>query len=466
MRLLPKTLLWGLSLLGGLFSADRAVAQSSAPAALPDTATVWTTTDTSRDAFTQIVWPAVPEALKDAVLRGRGLVRQTWVISPSLDPSIAGLGPTYNRPACTTCHPRNGRGQPPASRDAAMHSMLVRLSIPGRDAHGGPLPEPHYGDQLNEFGVPGVPGEGEALLAWREHIEVLPDGTRVALRRPQIRWRGLAYGPMHPQVMTSLRVAPPLMGLGLLEAVPEATLREIAAQQRASRQGVRGELNQVWDATQGKTVVGRFGWKANQPTVRQQIAGALAGDMGITTSLFARPNCPAVQTQCAARKEIHPELDDASLDAMTRYHLALAVPAPRQQPVGDVRQGEQLFARAGCAQCHRPTLETGEQAPWPAMARQIIHPYTDLLLHDMGAALADGRPDFRATGRQWRTPPLWGLGLIGSVNAHTTLLHDGRARNLLEAILWHGGEARRAKAAVRAMSTQEREALLAFLRAL
>lgn len=424
------------------------------------------TDDISRDAFQQIAWPMVPEAQRASVARGRSLVRQTWVIPPSLDPDIAGLGPTYNRPSCLSCHPRNGRGEPPASAAEPMRSMLVRLSVPGRAADGGPLPEPVYGDQLNEFGVPGVPGEGEAVIEWEHHTVTLADGTPVDLRRPRLRFTRLAHGPMSAGVLTSARVATPLFGVGLLEAVPEADIRAIAREQKQAGRGIAGTPNLVWDVARNRAVIGRFGHKANQPTVRQQIAAALAGDMGITSSLFPQPNCPPAQTACAAARDTHPELADDALDAMTRYHHALAVPRPRRQDAPEVVRGRMLFARAGCDSCHRPALRTASFPEFPALENRTIHPYTDLLLHDMGPELADGRPDFRAGTQHWRTAPLWGLGLLATVNEHHTLLHDGRARNALEAILWHGGEARAAREAVRRMSREERDALIAFLHAL
>ncbi|MDR1647911.1 MAG: c-type cytochrome [Zoogloeaceae bacterium] len=424
---------------------------------------VFSTADASRDAFSRVIWQKIPENLWDKVRSGRSLVRQTWVISPSLEPRIAGLGPTYNRPACISCHPGNGRGEPPETRDEPMRSMLVRLSIPGKDAHGGPLPEPVYGDQLNEFGIPGVPGEGEAFLLWETRRERLSDGETVELRWPKIDFRHLAFGPLHEKTMTSARIAPPIFGLGLLEAVPEADILALAKAQKAAGAGVAGKPNRVWDAARKRHVLGRFGLKANQPTVRQQIAGALAGDMGITTELSPAPNCPPAQSACAALNEKHPELSARDLDDMTLYHYALAVPEPRRQEEPLVRQGRALFAAAGCASCHQPELKTGAFPDFPLLSGQTIHPYTDLLLHDMGPGLADNRPDFKASGQEWRTPPLWGLGLVTTVNGHTTLLHDGRARNILEAILWHDGEGAQAKEAVRRMSAPEREALLEFL---
>lgn len=223
----------------------------------------------------------------------------------------------------------------------------------------------------------------------------------------------------------------------------------------------------MFDRETGRSVLGRFGWKANQPTVRQQIAAALAGDMGITTVLFPQPDCPLVQNACAAVEAVHPEVSVESLDAMTRYHFALGVPARRAADSPEVRHGEQVFIEAGCAACHVPTLRTGPFSAFPALADQIIHPYTDLLLHDMGEGLTDGRPDHAAGPRHWRTAPLWGIGLAETVgDGKAVYLHDGRARSLLEAILWHGGEAAASREAVRAMPKSKRESLLSFLRSL
>jgi CxxC motif-containing protein (DUF1111 family) len=228
-------------------------------------------------------------------------------------------------------------------------------------------------------------------------------------------------------------------------------------------------MNRVFDPKANKVVLGRFGWKSNQPSTRQQLVGALAGDMGITSTVKPRPNCPPAQKACAAwsrHNERHPEISDADLEAMTLYHYALAIPAPRNTSAPKVMQGKKLFEVAGCASCHLPDLQTGTFDPFPALSNRTIHPYTDLLLHDMGEELADHRPDYLADGRQWRTPPLWGIGLVTAVNGTLHLMHDGRARTFLEAILWHGGEGEYSRNAVRQMNAADREALLLFLEAL
>jgi CxxC motif-containing protein (DUF1111 family) len=346
-----------------------------------------------------------------------------------------------------------------------MLSMLVRLSIPGQDEHGGPKPHPVYGGQLNDEGIPGVAAEGRAAIRWRDlPPQTLPGGEKVVLRQPLVSFENMAYG-RPGKMLYSLRVGQPVYGLGLLEAVPEATVLALAAESKAD--DVKGSVNRVWDAAAQRTTLGRFGFKANMPNLRQQSAGAMLGDLGMTSSLFPEENCMPAQKACrTAPSGGHPELSDADLDAVEFYLANLAAPPRRHTEDAQVRQGEQFFAEAGCTACHRPLLRTGPSQRFPLTANQQISPYTDLLVHDMGQGLADSRPDYQATGRQWRTPPLWGIGLVPLINEHSQYLHDGRARNLQEAVLWHGGEAQRSRQRYAAASKEKREALLAFLQAL
>jgi CxxC motif-containing protein (DUF1111 family) len=344
--------------------------------------------------------------------------------------------------------------------------MLVRISVPGRDAHGGPLPHPVYGDQIQDRAIPGVAAEAVVELAWDEIAGRYADGEPYRLRRPRITFLAPDYGPLGKDLLISPRVAQAMIGLGLLEAVPEAAVLALADADDANRDGISGRPNRVWDSEAGKTAFGRFGWKANQPSLRQQSAGAAAGDIGITTALAPHDACTAQQSACRAAPDGGaPEMSDAFLDKLVLYSRTLAV--PHRRDVGDpsVLRGEVLFGEIGCAACHTPTLRTGGHE-LPALADQTIHPFTDLLLHDMGEGLADGRADFEADGREWRTAPLWGLGLIHSVNGHELLLHDGRARGFAEAILWHGGEGEAAREKFRALPKSDREALIAFLRSL
>jgi CxxC motif-containing protein (DUF1111 family) len=408
---------------------------------------------------------------------GKAQFNEAWVVAP--DPSgVWGLGPTFNEDRCAHCHENNGGAAAPADHGAAERGMLVRLSIPGTTREGAPLPHPVYGDQLQNRGIQDrVPAEGQVQFTYRERTVAYADGETIALRKPQVQFVDLAFGALGADVMTSPRIAPAMVGMGLLEAVPEATILRIAAEQQ--KRGVSGRPNRVWDMENETLVLGRFGWKANQPNLRQQIAGAFHGDIGATTYMFPEENCPAAQTACldvpSASKcggqggctgnQYRPEVVPSRLTNITLYLQGLAVPARRN--VGDAafKRGEALFDQANCSACHVPELQTG-QAALAAASNQVIRAYTDLLLHDMGEELADNRPDFLADGREWRTAPLWGIGLLRTVNGHGDLLHDGRARNVAEAILWHGGEAQAAREAFRNMPKADREALVKFVESL
>jgi CxxC motif-containing protein (DUF1111 family) len=393
---------------------------------------------------------------------GREAFDQRWVVAPQLG-GPWGLGPTSNGNKCTACHENNGRGHAPEKSGQALRSLLVRLSVAGENEYGGPQPHPDYGDQLNDIGVPDqVPNEGRAAINYTELEVAFADGEKITLRAPRIEFEQLKFGPLAPGTLTSARLAPPLIGLGLLEAIPEETLLAIAKQQAAL--GISGRPNYVWDVLASKEVIGRFGLKANQPSIRQQVAAAFHGDLGVTSEYFPAENCPAVQKDCRVLPPGgFPELSARNIDAIQFYLRALAVPARRNLDDPGVQRGEQLFAQAQCAACHVPQLKTGAYPALPIAANQVIRPYTDLLLHDMGEELADHRPDFKADGREWRTAPLWGLGLSAQVNGNASLLHDGRARNVAEAILWHGGEAAAASTAFRAMPKEDRRALIRFV---
>ena len=415
----------------------------------------------SPEAFAQPM-AGLSDGEREQFFRGRTLARQSWVVAPSRDDQVDGLGPLYNRLACISCHPHNGRGRPPESADERMLSMLVRLSVPGIDAHGGPKPHPAYGGQFNEEGIPGVPGEGRVVLRWREtRTMTLPGGEKVSLRQPTLEFRDPAYGPI-TGVLTSPRVGEQMVGMGYLDAIAEETLAAMAREKKPD--GVKGRVNRVWNPETGRMEAGRFGYKANMPTLRAQSAGAFNGDIGITSALFPEENCTAAQTACRqAPNGGSPELSAEQLDDVEFYLAQLEVPARRSADDPTVMRGEAKFAEIGCTACHRPQLQTGEQARFPRLARQTIRPYTDLLIHDMGEGLSDHRPDYAAGGRDWRTPPLWGIGLTAAVSESTRYLHDGRARSLTEAILWHGGEARRARDRFARLNAEQRKALIAFL---
>ena len=398
---------------------------------------------------------------------GQRLFNIAFVKAPSPVPGLAGLGPTFNRPSCGACHTKDGRGQPPAGPDDALMQMVVRLGVsnPRRGAFGAP--DPNYGFQLNVRAIEGVPAEGQAEIAWEDVEGRYADGEAYRLRRPRVGFRKLAFGPLGRETAYSLRVAPQLVGMGLLEAVPERTVRGWAEANRARPDGVRG-------AVRGETLhgrpfgkIGRFGWRAEQETVLTQIAAALINDMGLTTRLHPAKNCPPVQAACrAADPGPRPNVSAQALRTMMFYISTLAVPERRDAGKLDVLRGEKAFLSIGCAACHRMTARTGTHPTIPTLSDQTIHPFTDLLLHDMGDGLADGLHEGDVSGRMWRTAPLWGIGLVPLVNGHENYLHDGRARGLAEAILWHGGEAEMAKDRFRALPKPDREALIAFLRSL
>ncbi|MEZ5774804.1 MAG: di-heme oxidoredictase family protein [Hyphomicrobiaceae bacterium] len=413
---------------------------------------------------------------------GNAIFRKFWVSSPSSTKASDGLGPLYNARSCQGCHLKDGRGHPPSGPEEAV-SMFLRLSIaPETDKQRALLaehrinvvPDPVYGGQLQSFAVQGHAVEGRMLIAYEEVPAALADGTIVSLRRPTYSVGDPGYGPLHEGVMLSPRVAPQMIGLGLLEAIPDADLLANADPDDADGDGISGRVNLVWSIADLTAKPGRFGWKAGNPTVAQQAADAFAGDIGIGSSMVphAAGDCTDNQPLCLSapngsikgKPEI--EIGDDLLALVAFYSRNLAVPPRRDAEDPAVLAGRTLFHEIGCAACHHPSFVTGEAEGEPHLSHQKIWPYTDLLLHDMGDGLADNRPEGLADGREWRTPPLWGIGLTQTVSGHTLFLHDGRARNLTEAILWHGGEAEAARNGFAALSAAEREALIKFVSSL
>ena len=403
---------------------------------------------------------------------GNGLFRRAWVAAPASAASADGLGPLYNARSCQRCHLKDGRGHPPAGpRDSAV-SMLLRLSVPPRGGAFAPpaAPDPVYGGQLQDFALPGHRAEGRLGIDYRE-VRVAFPGGGASLRAPAYRVVDPGYGPLHPRAVLSPRIAPPMIGLGLLEAIAAEDIRARADPEDRDGDGISGRANRAWSPSLGRAALGRFGWKAGQATLADQAAAAMAADIGVSNPLAPAPWGDCTPAQAACREAIHGA--DAGFEApaelmapLVFYARHLAVPARRGAGAPRTLAGKRLFYEIGCAACHVPKHAT--RADWPdeALAGQLIWPYTDLLLHDMGADLADGGPEGAATGREWRTPPLWGIGLTETVSGHTFFLHDGRARNLAEAILWHGGEAQPAREAFRALPRTDRAALLAFLNSL
>jgi CxxC motif-containing protein (DUF1111 family) len=390
---------------------------------------------------------------------GDAVFGQTFVTAPA--PIHSGLGTIFNNTSCTNCHHNDGIGLPTAGE--LQSSLLMRISLPGEDAHGGPVPVPGYGVQLQDKAVFGKQPECKVNISYDYKTYSFADGETYELRTPTYTLSNL-YTPISGSYLLSPRLAPPMFGLGLLEAVPESEITDLQDPNDANGDGIKGRANYVWDSATNSRKLGRFGWKANTASILSQVAGAFNQDMGITTSVMPVENSFG-QAQYDGLKD-DPELPDSLLNAVKFYAQTLAVPARRNTTDAIIKRGLQLFVLAKCVNCHKQTLTTGINVAMPALSNQVIHPYTDMLVHDMGPGLADNRPDFLAGGRDWRTAALWGVGLFEIVNNPGYYLHDGRARTLTEAIMWHGGEAAQSTAYFSNLSKVDRDAVLKFLKSL
>lgn len=416
---------------------------------------------------------------------GDGMFNKMWVSSPASTKSSDGLGPLYNARSCQRCHVRDGRGSPPdgLQSESGSVALLLRLSIPPQNradsasltsGENTAIPDPIYGDQLQNFATPGQTAEATVSVTYNESEVVLSDGTIVSLRKPVFTLSNPGYGPFREDLMISPRIASPMIGLGMLEAISEEDILDWADPDDRDGDGISGRGNRIKSTLKQEMMLGRFGWKASKATLKDQVANAFSSDLGISSSLHPANagDCTLAQTACLAApdggdtKSGGVEINDHLLDLVTLYSRNLAVPARRDVGKPDVLAGKKVFYETGCIACHRPKYVTPRNPLRPEQSFQLVWPYTDMLLHDMGDGLADKRPDGFASGREWRTPPLWGIGLTNTVSGHTYFLHDGRARNLLEAILWHGGEAAAARNRVIALPTTERENLLRFLNSL
>ncbi|SEL22361.1 di-heme oxidoreductase family protein [Pacificibacter marinus] len=424
---------------------------------------------------------------------GNGLFKKLWVSSPSSTLASDGLGPLYNARSCQRCHLKDGRGHTPEGADDSRVSMFLRLSVPtpaqtpmteietylaaldGDAVTARTSPEPTYGGQLQDFAIQGHAAEAQMDLQYTERAVALSGGETASLRVPTYSMRDAGYGAFADDVQISPRVAPQMIGLGLIEAIPVADILVRADADDADGDGISGRAQVVWSQEFKQPILGRFGWKAGHGTVIEQSADAFAGDIGISSPLAQRPYGDCTETQNSCRKAVHgdgdvrvDEVDAQGLDLVAFYSRNLAVPERRDVSSPEVLRGKEMFYAAGCTSCHTPKYVTHRLASQDNTAQsfQLIWPYSDFLLHDLGFGLADGRPELRATGTEWRTPPLWGIGLTEQVSGHTQFLHDGRARSLLEAILWHGGEAQNARDTVADMPPDDRTALIQFLESL
>ena len=427
-------------------------------------------------AFSQ---PAMNLSLTDKVdfSVGNSFFRNPWVIAPSSTTARDGLGPLFNTNSCQSCHINDGRGHPPENPKDNAISMLIRLSIKpeseleiATQKQYGPLPEPTYGTQLQDLSIPGVAPEGHIEVHWTSQEFTYPDGKAVRLKKPEFTIRNLAYGNFHKHLQSSARIAPQMIGLGLLEQIPEADILANADPFDTNNDGISGKANQVWDIKSSSSRLGRFGWKAGMPSLEQQNASAFSADIGINSALFPEDSCTAHQTRCLSQKngntdqpyELQPEI----LEAVTFYTQHIAVPVQRNAEDPQIQLGLQLFESTGCSSCHISSFTTPKLEGFAALSEQTFHPFTDLLLHDMGPELADNREEFLADGQEWRTPPLWGTGYHSEVSKQQALLHDGRAASVEEAILWHGGEAEQVKNRFTTLPEASRQAIIDFVNSL
>jgi len=415
------------------------------------------TTYTSGSSAFSLPAPNLTQENLDKHLLGDAQFEQKFVEAPAdVNP---GLGPLFNNNSCINCHVSDGRGRPPFP-GGKLGSMLIRISMPGADEHNGPNPVPGFGAQLQDKAIFGYDAEGTITITYTEITGNYPDGTSYILKKPTYTITGSVAG----NVLLSPRVAPAVFGLGLIEAIPEEAIIANADENDLDGDGISGKPNYVWNYKTNSFELGRFGWKANVPTLLQQTAGAYNGDMGITSPFFPMENCHT-NSLCDTTND-DPEISEQTLEAVEFYIQTLAVPSRRDYDKPEVKRGKNLFKEVGCNSCHITEFKTGINSKIAEVSNQKIHPYSDFLLHDMGDKLSDNRPDYDATGNEWRTAPLWGIGLVEIVNGHTFFLHDGRATTLEEAILWHNGEGKKSKDKFMRLSKSERGALISFLKSL
>lgn len=433
---------------------DRDAADDAATAALEDgelaPGGATTTDNVGVGAFT-VQAANLPLARRGEFEAGLQFFQLPWVLAPGRA-DTDGLGPTFHADSCLGCHVRNGRGD--------LQTILLRIGLGADNA-----PDPNYGSQLQPFGISGVPREGTPVRTDVTVAHARANGTSAALLEPSYAITNLGYGPFGADLRISPRIAPQIVGQGLLEAISDADVIAGADPNDADGDGISGRVHWVDDG--GAVRIGRFGWKAMHASVESQTAAAFAEDLGITSSRFPDANCPGAQSACrAAPNGGSPELNATRLRVTVAYMRLLGVPRRRGGDTTEVLQGKAIFTSVGCASCHRPSFRTRADAAEPELAGQLVWPYSDLLLHDLGERLADRRKEGDAGPREWRTPPLWGLGLVPVVNGARFLLHDGRARDLDEAILWHDGEAAASRIAYEQLSPTAQARLRAFVESL
>ncbi len=417
---------------------------------------------------------------------GFSLFRDPWVIAPSSTTGRDGLGPLFNTRSCISCHTLGSRGPAPLVGQSTPSALVMRLGSLTRPAFSDPV----YGGQLQSRGIkvthlaqiPQLAGEAQLNLTYKEINGQFNDGTPYSLRQPEYQLTHLAYGPLAEHTQMSPRFSPAIYGLGLLDAIAMEDLLKQEDIDDSDQDGISAKYNRVplirtshntaqfHAPNQESMALGRFGLKAKQPSLVQQVAAAFRDDIGITNSLFPEESCTQGQTNCQAAAKVgghtSTEIADDMLYTVTLFNQLLAVPPTRGLDTEQAQQGRHIFYQIGCESCHTATYTTAQDYPHESLANQTIWPYTDLALHDMGPGLADNMREFDASGQEWRTPALWGIGARKQIRAENLFLHDGRARNLTEAILWHGGEGLPSQQAFIQLNSTQRKALLAFLNAI
>jgi len=425
---------------------------------------------------------------------GNKFFEEPWAQSVGSVSSQDGLGPLFNNNACQDCHIRDGRGHASAAamgeRGTDFNSMLLRASKSAITAQQkeainqslmANVPDTCIGGQLQHQANFGISKEAKQALSYEYQTIQFSDGEQLELRKPI--WFVKANGcEINDDTVLSARVAPPMIGLGLLALIDKQQIIDQQDINDANKNGISGRANFVWSVADNAVELGRFGWKAGQPTIRQQTAGAFLGDMGLTTDFFTTENCMPQQKDCLTAPsgngdmagKYNYEVSTKVLNKVAFYSSHLSVPQRRNAYAKNVLAGKKVFNEIGCQQCHSESYTTQQSAEFPELSAQKIYPYTDMLLHDMGLELTDFdknsqfvkgdiQVEFLAQANEWRTAPLWGLGLAQTVDPQATFLHDGRARTIMEAVLWHGGEALPHQQAVLSLTKTDRENLIAFL---
>lgn len=387
---------------------------------------------------------------------------QTFVTSPA--PKFGGLGPIFNNVSCQRCHTNEGRGFPLNERPGFQTTFLKVASL-GEDIHGGPMPLEGFGIQIQDQAIAGVEPEASFNIQWETKEIKLSDGEIVYLRKPAIQIKQ-SYIPFPTEYLSSLRMARPNYGMGLLEAIEGNSILKNQDIQDADGDGVSGKANYVYDPISKSIQLGRIGWKAGVPNIKTQVAKAFNEDIGVTSSLFPLKNAWGQTQMSKISNTSKLDVADSVIHAVAFYMKSLTVPARRNIADLDVIQGKKIFQQIGCNKCHVQYHNTKVDVTFPQLSNLIIQPFTDMLLHNMGPDLADNLSEYLANGNEWRTPPLWGISLTKKVNGNQFFLHDGRARTLLEAILWHGGEAEAVKSQVIQMSKSDRDKLIKFIESL